>query len=57
MKKHKPRSLRFTKFSIANIQELKKKAINGGTEPVSELNPPMQMTQMPDEQTVCYAIQ
>jgi hypothetical protein len=54
MKKHKKRTLQLKKISVAIIHELELKAIKGGSEPVSIGIP---MSQAPDEQTVCYALE
>jgi len=55
MKKSKTRTLKLSKISVAVVQALEIKTLNGGTEPVSRnLMPPM--TQAPDEDTICYAV-
>ena len=50
MKKQNVRTLQLVKNSVAAMQELNAKTIQGGSEPVS---PPM--SQVPDGETICYA--
>jgi hypothetical protein len=57
MKKSTKRNLKFSKVSIAVIDRLMQKSLKGGTDTVSEEFPKgYQMTDLPDENGICYAI-
>ncbi|WP_420574253.1 hypothetical protein [Kordia sp.] len=55
MKSKQTYNLKLSKIAIAQMNCFQKEIIKGGTLPTSELNG-YQMSEDPDEETICYAI-